>query len=97
MGGGARFASIGAAPRFAGAGWAGARWAGAGWARPGFSPRFAHAAFPRGRFFHHRFRRFAFVGPFAFADYSYYDSCWQTIWTAWGPQWTNVCVNYGFY
>jgi hypothetical protein len=106
MGGGARFASIGAGPHFAGARFAsigpgprfvGARFAGSPW-HPGFSPRFSHAAFAHNRFFfHHRhFRRFAFVG-FPYADYGYYDSCWQRIWTAYGPQWTNVCGSYGSY
>jgi hypothetical protein len=91
MGGGRSFASIGAGPRFAGA-----RFAGAPWAHSGFSPRFSHAAFAHNRFFfHHRFRRFAFVG--GYADYGYYDGCWRRIWTAYGPQWTNVCGDYGDY
>jgi len=94
MGGGMHFASIGAGPRFAGA-----RFGGAAFAHPGFSPRFSHAAFAHNRFFfHHRFRRFAFVGfPLGYADYGYYDSCWRRVWTAYGPQWTNVCGGYGYY
>jgi hypothetical protein len=90
------FAAIGASPRFAGG-----RFGGAAFARPGFSPRFSHAAFAHNRFFFHhgrRFRHFAFFGaPFGYADYSYYDSCWRRIWTAYGPQWTNVCTTYGYY
>ena len=95
MGGGMRFAAIGASPRFAGA-----RFASTPWAHPGFSPRFSRAAFVHNRFFfrHGRFRRFAFVGfPFAYADYGYYDGCWRRVWTAYGPQWTNVCGDYGNY
>ena len=98
-----RFANVGAGPRFAGARFAGMPIAHAGFAprfaRPGFSPRFSHAAFVHNRFFfHHRFRRFAFVGfPLGYADYGYYDSCWRRVWTAYGPQWTNVCGDYGYY
>jgi hypothetical protein len=89
MGGGVRFGGIGGAPRFAGS-----RFAGMSVAHAGFSPRFSHGAFNH-RFFHHRFHRFAFVGvPFAYADY--YDDCWRRIWTAYGPQWTNVCGDYGY-
>lgn len=44
-----------------------------------------------------RHRRFAFFGaPY----YSYYDSCWQTVWTGFGTQWVNVCGDYygnGYY
>ena len=93
MGGRSSFASIGAGPRFAGPGFAGR----------GFSPRFSHAAFAHGFvhnrfFFHNRFRRFAFFGaPFAYADYGYYDSCWRTVWTPYGPQSANVCSGYGYF
>jgi hypothetical protein len=93
MGGAARFGGAGGVPHFAGA-----RVGRMTFAHAGFSPRFAHAGFSRRAFFHHRFHRFAFVGvPFAFADYGYYDDCWRQIWTAYGPQWTNVCGGYGYY
>ena len=73
-----------AGPRFAGTHFVGNRFAGA---------RFAHARFHHGRFFHHR--RFAFFGvPYAYAAY---DSCWSRTWTPYGPQWVNVCYNYGNY
>jgi hypothetical protein len=88
-----RFGGIGGAPHFAGA-----RFAGRPFAHAGFSPRFSHAAFNHRFFFHRRFHRFAFVGvPLAYADYGYYDGCWRRIWTAYGPQWTNVCGGYGSY
>jgi hypothetical protein len=113
MGGGAHFAAIGAGPRFAGSRFGGVaggpRFVGGRFA----GARFAHAAFTPGfsrfnrfgfhhRFFHNRFRRFAFFGggPFFFADYGYYgdyDGCWRRAWTAYGPQWVNVCADYGYY
>jgi hypothetical protein len=67
--------------------------------RAAFAPRFSRAAFVSHHpfFFHHRFHRFnrfAFVGgPFFFAGY---DSCWSRVWTAWGPQWINVCSDYSW-
>ena len=79
----------------------GGGWHGGGmrFAHAGFAPRFSHAAFHSGfhhRFFHHRFHRFAFVGaPYAYA--SYYDSCWQRVWTRYGVQVVNVCGDYGYY
>jgi hypothetical protein len=88
MGGGMRFSGMGGGPRFAG-GFAGPRFAHAA-----FAPRFAHAGFHRS-FFNHRFhhRRFAFIGaPFLYAGY---NSCYRRVWTAWGPQWVNVC-RYGY-
>ena len=49
----------------------------------------------RGRFFHHRLHRFAFIGvPYAYAAY---DSCWRRTWTPYGLQWVNVCGDYGYY
>jgi hypothetical protein len=90
MGGGMRFSA--ASPQFNGARFANARFANAA-----ISPRFASSAFHHGfhhRFFHHRFNRFAFFGgPFVYAAY---DSCWSQVWTAYGPQWVNVCANYGY-
>jgi len=85
MGGGMRFAAV--SPQFSGGRFANAA----------FSPRFSSFGFHHGfhhRFIHHRFNRFAFVGvPFAYAAY---DSCWGQVWTAYGPQWVNLCANYGY-
>ena len=83
MGGGMHFAAMGGGAHFAGSHFAG--------------PHFAHAgrfAFRDGRFFHHRFHRFAFFGaPYAYASY---DSCWRRVWTPYGVQWANVCGDYGY-
>ena len=91
IGGPMRF---GASPQFNGARFANARFANARFANAALSPRFSSFGFRHGfhhRFFHHRFNRFAFFGaPFAFAAY---DSCWSQVWTAFGPQWVNVCAN----
>ena len=70
--------------------------------RAALTPQFSRAAivhphpFVHNRFFfHRRFNRFAFVGgPFFYA--SYYDGCWRRVWTAWGPQWINVCSDYSY-
>ena len=91
--GGARFVGTGLGPRsggLIGPHVGGARFFGA----PGaFRPQFAvHRAF-----FHHRFRRFAFIGfgfPY-YADYGY-DYCWRRVWTQYGLQWVNVCYDYGY-
>ena len=98
MGGGMRFSGIGGAPQFAGS-----HFAGMPFAHSGFSPRFAHGNFDHRFFDHrffdhrfHRFHRFAFIGV-PYADYGYYDGCWRRVWTPYGPQWTNVCRNYGYY
>jgi hypothetical protein len=61
-------------------------------------PVFSHPVFPHHAFFHHhhnRFNRFAFVGG---GDYFYagYDDCWRRVWTAYGPQWVNLCADYGY-
>jgi hypothetical protein len=68
--------------------------------RAAFAPSFAHPALTRQAFFHHhhffhnRFRRFAFVGgPFFYGGY---DDCWRRVWTAYGPQWINLCSDYGY-
>ena len=94
IGGPMRF---GASPQFNGARFANARFANARFANAAFSPRFSSLGFRHGfhhRFFHHRFNRFAFFGaPFAFVAY---DSCWSEVWTAYGPQWVNVCANYWY-
>ena len=94
MGGPMRF---GASPQFNGTRFANASFANARFANAAFSPRFSSFGFRQGfhhRFFHHRFNRFAFFGaPFAFAAY---DSCWSEVWTAYGPQWVNVCANYWY-
>ena len=67
--------------------------------RAAFAPRFSHATFvPHHPFFHHRFHRFnrfAFVG-FGGYGYGYYDDCWRRVWTAYGPQWVNLCSDYGY-
>ena len=76
-----------------GAHFSGSHFAGARFAHAGFSPRFSSFAF-RGHRFHHRFHRFAFVGgPFLYASY---DSCWRRVWTPYGPQWVDVCGDYGY-
>jgi hypothetical protein len=76
----------------------GGRFVGAPFARAGFAPRFSRVAFHDGfhhRFVHHRFHRFAFFGvPYAYAAY---DGCWRRVWTSYGPQWVNVCGDYGYY
>ncbi len=51
--------------------------------------------FDRDDFRHHRFRRFAFFGAPYYA-YAAYDGCWRRVWTSYGPQWVNVCGNYGY-
>jgi hypothetical protein len=91
MSGGAHFGG----GRFAGAHFSGGHFAGARFAHAGFSPRFSRFGFrDRGRFFHHRFNRFAFGGgPFLYADY---DSCWGSVWTPYGPQWVDVCGDWGY-
>ena len=68
--------------------------------RAAFAPAFTRAAFPHPAFFHHhhnRFNRFAYGGG---GDYFYagYDDCWRRVWTAYGPQWVNICsyYNYGY-
>jgi hypothetical protein len=89
-GGGAHFGGMNGGAHFSGGHFAGARFAHAG-----FSPRFSSFGF-RGhaRFFHHRFHRFAFVGgPILYASY---DSCWRRVWTPYGPQWADVCGDYGY-
>jgi hypothetical protein len=90
---GGAFAQVGG-PRFGGPRFAGQRFVG----RP-FAPRFANRAFFPNRFHRfHRFNRFAFVGaPFFYASFGDYG-CWRRTWTAWGPQWINVCdYGYGWY
>jgi hypothetical protein len=83
MGGGMHFAAMGGGAQFAGNHFAG--------------PHFAHGgrfALRDGRFFHHRFHRFAFFGaPYVYAAY---DSCWRRVWTPYGLQWANVCGDYGY-
>ena len=58
---------------------------------------FSHPAFPHHGFFHHhnRFNRFAYGGG---GDYFYagYNDCWRRVWTAYGPQWVNLCADYGY-
>jgi hypothetical protein len=65
--------------------------------RAALAPRFSHVAFvPHHPFFHHRFHRFnrfAFVGGYGYASYDY---CWRRVWTAYGPQWVNLCTDYGY-
>jgi hypothetical protein len=76
----------------------GGRFAGTHFAHAGFSHRSRFAFHDRGHFFHHRFHhrfhRFAFFGaPYAYAAY---DSCWRRVWTSYGPQWVDVCGDYGY-
>jgi hypothetical protein len=90
--GGARWGGMGGGPRFAAAHWGGMN-RGMHFTHAGFSPRFSRFAFHHR--FHHRFNRFAFIGaPFAYAAY---DSCWSRVWTPYGPQWVNLCGDYGYY
>ena len=106
MAGSPHFAAIGPGPGFVGGSrfvgsprFAGARFADAPFTRAAFGPHFSRFAFHH-RFFHDRFRRFAFVGvgfPYYYGDYGYYDGCWSRVWTAYGPQWVNVCGDYGVY
>jgi hypothetical protein len=89
MAGGMHFGAMGGGMRFGGSSFAGAHFVHAG-----FSPRFSRFGFRDHRFFrHNRFNRFAFVGaPFLYA--AYYDGCWRTAWTPYGPQWINACGYY---
>jgi hypothetical protein len=50
-------------------------------------------AHPRFAFRHHRIhnRFFVFAGAY---PYSYYNSCYERIWTRWGWRWTYVCGVY---
>jgi hypothetical protein len=60
--------------------------------RAAFAPSFSHPehhAFFHHHFFHNRFNRFAYGGgPYFYAGY---DDCWRRVWTAYGPQWVNIC------
>ena len=89
MGGGMHFGAMGGGMRFGGS-----RFAGAHFVHAGLSPRFPRFGFRDHRFFRHdRFHRFAFVGaPFLYA--AYYDGCWRTAWTPYGPQWVSACGYY---
>jgi hypothetical protein len=99
MGGGMHAGAMGGGMHFGGmnggAHFSGGRFAGAHFAHAGFSPRFSSFGFRgRGHFFHHRFNRFAFFGgPFLYAAY---DGCWRRVWTPYGPQWADVCGDYGY-
>jgi hypothetical protein len=88
--GGMHFSGMGGGQHFSGG-----RFAGAHFAHAGFSPRSSRSAFRdhdhfHHRFFHHRFHRFA---PYAYAAY---NSCWRRVWTSYGPQWVDVCGDYGY-
>jgi hypothetical protein len=87
MGGGMRFGGMSGATHFSGSRFASAPFAHAGSSRFAFRGRdgFRHG------FHHHRFNRFAFVG-----SYAAYDSCWRRVWTSYGPQWVDVCGDYGY-
>ena len=93
--GGARFVGTGLGPRtggMVGPHFGGARFFGA---HAAFRPQFGfHRPFFHHRFFHHRFHRFAFIGVPYYA--TYYDDCWQRVWTRYGLQWVNVCYDYGY-
>jgi hypothetical protein len=92
--GGMHFGGMSGGPHFSGA-----RFASAPFAHHGFSPRSSRFAFRdhdhfHHRFFHHRFNRFAFFGaPYAYAAY---NDCWRRVWTSYGPQWVDVCGDYGY-
>lgn len=75
----------------------GTRFAGPHFAHAGFSPRFAFhdRGHFHGRFFHHRFHRFAFFGA-PYYSYASYDDCWRRVWTRNGLQYVNVCGDYGY-
>jgi hypothetical protein len=92
MGGGTHFGGMSGGTHFNGN-----SFAAASFAHPGFSPRSSRFAFrDRDGFrhrFHHRFNRFAFGAPFAYAAY---DSCWRRVWTSYGLQWVDVCGDYGY-
>jgi hypothetical protein len=100
MSSGAHFSGMAGGPHVSGMSggrqFSGSRFAGAPFAaHAAISPRVSGFAFhDRGRFIHHRFNRFAFVGaPFAYAAY---DSCWRRVWTPYGLQWVDVCTDYGY-
>jgi hypothetical protein len=103
LAGSPHFAAIGPGPGFSRPGFAAGprvvgspRFAGAPFTRTAFGPHFSRFGF-HNRFFHHR--RFAFFigGAPYYYDYGY-DSCYQRVWTAYGPQWVNVCGgDYGYY
>jgi hypothetical protein len=65
--------------------------------RPGSFARVA-VAHPRFAFRDHRFRfrnRFFFAAAFPYGYYdSYYDGCYERIWTRWGWRLVNVCGYY---
>jgi len=75
-----------------------ARMGGPGIGRAAVGRPFARVAvahpriFFRNRRFHNRF--FVFAGGY---PYSYYDSCYERIWTRWGWRLVNVCGGYGAY
>jgi hypothetical protein len=104
MSGATHFSGMSGATHFSGTSGAthfsDSRFASAPFAHAAFSPRFSRFAF-RGhdgfhhRFFHHRFHRFAFFGGPYYA-YASYDDCWRRVWTSYGPQWVNVCGDYGY-
>jgi hypothetical protein len=106
MGGGPHFGGIGGGQHFGGIGGGqhfgamngGMRFSGTRFAtapHAAFVPRFSRFASRDHRFFrHHRFNRFAFGAPFAYAAY---DTCLRRVWTPYGVRWVNVCGNYGYY
>ena len=94
MAGSPHFAAIGPGPGFSGPGFSRPGFAGTPFTRGAFGPHFSHFGFHHHHFFHHR--RFAFFVGGPFYDYGY-DSCYQRVWTAYGPRWVNVCGDYGYY
>ena len=80
-----------------GGGWHGSGWHGGGMHSAHFARFHDRDDFHRfrdrddRRFFRHRFHRFAFIG--AYADY---NGCLRRVWTSYGPQWVNVCGDYGY-
>jgi hypothetical protein len=108
MGAPAHFSGMSAPSHFSGtsapAHFSSVHFTGAPVAHAAFSPRFSrfafrdHDGFHHGfhhHFFHHRFHRFAFFGS-PYYSYASHDSCWRRVWTSYGPQWVNICGDYGY-
>ena len=104
MGAPAHFSGMSAPAHFSGtsapAHFSSVHFTGAPVAHAAFSPRFSRFAFRdhdgfHHHFFHHRFHRFAFFGS-PYYSYASYDSCWRRVWTSYGPQWVNICGDYGY-
>jgi hypothetical protein len=100
MGGGMHVSAMSGGPHFSGirsgTHFSGGRFAGAHFTHHGFSPRSSRLAFRDHDHFHHRFHhRFAFFGA-PYYSYASYNDCWRRVWTSYGPQWVDVCGDYGY-